>query len=314
MRLDDFDPSSIDVEDQRGGAFGGTGGGLPMGIGGGRLGCGTLVIALIAAAVFGVNPLQLIGALDQGGQSGGQVGGVLPGQGGTLPDGAPRAGKTAAESCTIDEASRQSCNALSSLNKTWEPIFRQSNVAFARPKLVFYSRQGNSGCGAAQSAMGPFYCPSDRGIYLDTDFYRELEQRFGASGDFARDYVIAHEYGHHIQNLLGLSSQVHRAQQQAGDEAAANRLSVRLELQADCYAGVWAAKNRDRIEPGDLEEGLTAAHQIGDDTLMKGAGRRPMEEAFTHGSSAQRMEWLKRGLESGNEDACDTFADLRRGG
>ena len=309
MRLDDFDPNAIDVEDQRGGNFGGLGGGLPLGLGGGRLGCGTLVILLIAAAVFGVNPLQLVGSLNQG--SGTQVGGPLPGQQ-AGPDGARRAGTTVAEMCSVDEASRDSCQALSSLNKTWEPIFRQAGVAFQRPKLVFYSQNGRSGCGAAQSAMGPFYCPSDNGIYLDTDFFRELEQRFGASGDFARDYVIAHEYGHHIQNLLGLSEQVHQLQQRAGDEATANRLSVRLELQADCYAGVWAAKNASRIEPGDLQEGLTAAHQIGDDTLMKGAGRRPMEEAFTHGSSAQRMEWLKRGVDSGNEDACDTFADLQR--
>ncbi|MBC2668059.1 neutral zinc metallopeptidase [Novosphingobium piscinae] len=310
MKLDDFDPSAIDVEDQRGGNFGG---GLPLGLGGGRLGCGTLVIALIAAAVFGVNPLQLIGALDQGTGQGTetQVGGPLPGQEGLAPA-APRAGTSASEICTLDEASRQTCNALSSLNKTWEPIFRQSNVPFSRPKLVFYSRQGQSGCGAAQSAMGPFYCPADNGIYLDTDFYRELGQRLGASGDFARNYVIAHEYGHHVQNLVGTSDQVRRLQQDAGDRAMANRLSVRLELQADCYAGVWAARNRDRIEPGDLEEGLTAAHQIGDDTLMQGAGQRPLEEAFTHGSSAQRMEWLRRGIETGNEDACDTFADLRR--
>lgn len=306
MKLDDFDPSAIDVEDQRGGNFGGIGGGLPLGLGGGKLGCGTIVIALIAAAVFGVNPLQLIGALQGGG---GEIGGVLPGQ---VAGPGARSGTTTAESCTVDEASKQSCNALASLNQTWAPIFKQSNIAFQPPKLVFYSQQGRSGCGAAQSAMGPFYCPSDNGIYLDTDFYRELAQRFGAQGDFARDYVIAHEYGHHVQNLVGTSDQVRRLQSQARSESEANRLSVRLELQADCYAGVWAAKNRDRIEPGDLEEGLTAAHQIGDDTLMKGAGQRPMEDAFTHGSSAQRMEWLKRGVESGNEDACDTFGDLRR--
>jgi len=174
--------------------------------------------------------------------------------------------------------------------------------------MVFYSQAGRSGCGAAQSAMGPFYCPTDQGIYLDTDFYNELAQRFGAKGDFARDYVIAHEYGHHIQNVLGVSGQVQSAQR--SNPARANELSVRLELQADCYAGVWAAKNRDRIEAGDLEEGLTAAHQIGDDTLMKSAGQRPVEDAFTHGSSAQRMQWLRTGLETGDEDKCDTFADM----
>lgn len=302
MRLDDFDPSSIDVEDQRGGGFGGFGGGLPLGLGGGRLGCGTLVIALIAAAIFGVNPLQLLGSGDQGGT---QVGGTLPGQG----EGAG-GGSSVAESCSVDEASRESCKALASLNKTWAPIFQKAGVRFTPPKLVFYSQQGRSGCGAAQSAMGPFYCPSDDGIYLDTDFYRELAQRFGAQGDFARDYVIAHEYGHHVQNLVGTSDQVSRLREQNPD--AANPLSVRVELQADCYAGVWAAKNKDRLDPGDIQSGLTAAHQIGDDTLMKAAGERPVEASFTHGSSAQRMEWLKRGLDSGNEDDCDTFADLKR--
>ena len=296
MRLDDFDPGSVDVEDQRGGGFGGGGLGLPLGLAGGRVGCGTLVIALIAAAIFGVNPLQLIGSLDQGSQ---QVGGSLPGQ-------EARGGSNAAESCTVDEASRESCNALSSLNKTWQAVFANAGAQFTRPKLVFYSQMGRSGCGAAQSAMGPFYCPTDNGIYLDTDFYRQMSEQLGATGAFARDYVIAHEYGHHIQNLTGLSDKVHAAQERNPDQA--NALSVRLELQADCYAGVWAAKNRDRLEPGDMESGLNAAHQIGDDTLMKNAGRRPMEAAFTHGSSAQRMAWLRKGMESGNEDACNTFA------
>lgn len=306
MKLDDFDPNAVDVEDQRGGNFGGIGGGLPLGLGGGKIGCGTLVIALIAAAVFGVNPLQLIGALEQPG-GGAQVGGALPGQ--DAGAGAPRAGKTAAESCTIDAASRESCNALSSLNKTWQTVFAQSGRQFSRPKLVFYAQEGRSGCGTAQSAMGPFYCPSDNGIYLDTDFYRQMSEQLGADGQFARDYVIAHEYGHHVQNLLGTSAQVQHLQEQHPD--AANPLSVRLELQADCYAGVWAARNRDRLEPGDMESGLNAAHQIGDDTLMKNAGQRPVEAAFTHGSSAQRMEWLRKGLESGDEASCDTFADLK---
>jgi len=294
MKLDEFDPGSVDVEDQRGG---GGGFGLPMGLGmgGGRMGCGTLVIALIAAAIFGVNPLQLIGSREQGGE---QVGGTLPGQ-------EARGGSSAQESCTVDEASRESCNALSSLNKTWGTVLRGSGVEFSRPKLVFYAQQGRSGCGAAQSAMGPFYCPTDNGIYLDTDFYRQMSEQLGASGGFARDYVIAHEYGHHIQNLTGLSEKVHAAQERTPDQA--NALSVRLELQADCYAGVWAAKNRDRLEPGDMESGLNAAHQIGDDTLMKSAGRRPVEASFTHGSSAQRMAWLRKGMDSGDPNACDTF-------
>ena len=292
MRLDDFDPNALNVEDQRGG-----GGGFRMGGGGGKIGCGTLGIALIAAVVFGVDPTQMLGGLQQMQQAGPEVAG--PAQGGS----------TLSESCSVDAMSRETCNALSSLNKTWAPIFAASGTAFSQPKLVFYAQSGQSGCGAAQSAMGPFYCPSDNGIYIDTDFYREMEQKLGASGDFARAYVIAHEYGHHIQTITGISEQIRSAQDR--NPQAANRLQVRMELQADCYAGVWAAKNADRIEPGDMEEGLNAAHSIGDDTLMKAAGRRPVEAAFTHGTSQQRMTWLKRGLESASEDACDTFADLR---
>ncbi len=296
MRLDDYDPNAIDIEDQRG-----SGGrrGFPVGGRGGSIGCGTIVIALIAALVFGVDPGQMLGGLQEAQQQ-------MPQQ----QQAPAQAGGSVAESCNVDAASKQSCDALSSLNKTWEPIFRQSNVAFARPKLVFYSQQGNSGCGSAQSAMGPFYCPEDRGIYLDTDFYRQMDQELGARGGFARDYVIAHEYGHHIQRMTGMSDQVRSAQAQ--NPRNANQLSVRLELQADCYAGVWANKNQDRLEPGDMESGLNAAHSIGDDVLMKASGRRPVEASFTHGTSAQRQEWLRKGMTSGNEDVCDTFSDLRR--
>ena len=175
------------------------------------------------------------------------------------------------------------------------------------PKLVFYSQTGRSGCGAAQSAMGPFYCPQDQGIYLDTDFYKELEQRLGAGGDFARNYVIAHEYGHHIQQLLGMADQVRSAQQSRPSDA--NPLQVAMELQADCYAGVWAGRNKDRIDQGDLEEGLNAAHSIGDDVLTKG---QVAEASFTHGSAAQRMQWLRKGISTADEDQCDTFAAFKR--
>lgn len=154
--------------------------------------------------------------------------------------------------------------------------------------------------------MGPFYCPADQGIYIDTSFYDQLDRELGAKGDFARYYVIAHEYGHHVQKLVGLENQVRAAQQRNPSQA--NALQVRMELQADCYAGVWAGKHKDLIEPGDLEEGMTAASAIGDDTLMKNAGREVSPESFTHGTSAQRMEWLRKGLDTGNEDACDTFA------
>ena len=292
MRLDDFDPNAVDVEDQRG-----TGGGrmgLPMGGRGSKIGCGTIVIALIAALVFGVDPAQMLGGLDEAQQTTGP-GAQTQAQGGI----------NAAESCNVDPMSKQTCDALSSLNKTWEPVFQQAGLAFKRPKLVFYSQSGSSGCGDAQSAMGPFYCPEDQGIYIDTDFYRTMDQELGARGQFARDYVIAHEYGHHIQRLSGMADQVRSAQQQ--DPSRANQLSVRLELQADCYAGVWAAKNRDRLEPGDMEGGLNAAHSIGDDVLMRNAGRRASPEHFTHGTAEQRMTWLRRGLENADDTVCDAL-------
>ena len=284
MRLDDFDPNSINIEDQRGRGF-------SLGGAGGKVGCGSIVIALIAALVFGVDPGQMLGTM-QGADTG-----PVATQGGT----------NATESCSVDAVSRESCNALSSLNRTWAPLFESAGIAFTPPKLVFYSQMGRSGCGAAQSAMGPFYCPTDQGIYIDTDFYRELEQRMGAGGDFARVYVMAHEYGHHVQALTGLADQIRSAQSQ--NPSAANRLQVAMELQADCYAGVWAGRNRERIEPGDIEEGLTAAHAIGDDVLT--GGRAP-EASFTHGSAAQRMEWLRRGIQTADEDQCDTLAEFRR--
>lgn len=293
MRLDDFDPNEVNVEDQRG--SGGGMRGFPIGGRGGSLGCGTLVIALIAAVVLGVDPSQMLGGLEQAQQQ-------LPQQQGQA-QGPAAGGANASESCTIDASSKQTCNALSSLNKTWAPVFQQAGVEFRRPKLVFYSQMGSSGCGTAQSAMGPFYCPEDHGIYIDTDFYSQMDRELGATGQFARDYVIAHEYGHHIQRLTGISDQVRSAQQQSPSRA--NQLSVRLELQADCYAGVWAAKNRDRLEPGDMESGLNAAHQIGDDVLMRNAGRRPSPEAFTHGSAEQRMTWLRKGMENPNDSVCD---------
>ena len=286
MRLDEFDPNTVNVEDQRG-----SGGGMRMPGRGGQLGCGTLIIALIAALVFGVDPTQMLGGLEQG----------MP----TEQQGSVQGGTSASESCSVDPLSRETCNALSSLNQTWQPLFEQARIAFTPPRLVFYSQAGQSGCGAAQSAMGPFYCPSDQGIYIDTDFYREMDSKLGAGGDFARAYVIAHEFGHHIQTITGISDQIRSAQQQ--NPSRANQLQVRMELQADCYAGVWAARNRDKIEAGDMQEGLNAAHSIGDDTLMKNAGRRASPESFTHGSSAQRVEALRQGLQSGDDTVCDAY-------
>ena len=286
MRLDEFDPNSVNVEDQRGSG----GSGFPAGRSG-QVGCGTLVVALVLSYVLGVDPGQLLGGLQQ----------AAPQE----QTGAPAAGSNASESCKIDQASLESCNALSSLNKTWAPIFAASSMKFVPPGLVFYSNVGSSGCGSAQSAMGPFYCPEDQKIYLDTSFYEQMDKELGATGQFARDYVIAHEYGHHIQKLTGVSDQIRSAQEQ--NPRAANQLSVRLELQADCYAGVWAAKNKDRLDKGDMESGLNAAHQIGDDTLMRSAGRNPNEASFTHGSSAQRMEALRRGMENPDDNTCNVY-------
>lgn len=307
MRLDDFDPN-INVGDQRGenrgGGFGGGGGGF--GGGGGmllgllpfvfsRFGCGGVAVLLVVAVFFSGGVSGILGSGGAGVQS----------PAGQLTQSA--SGTDAATSCRVDASSLAACNAYSSANKTWAALFQQAGQRYQQPSLQFFAREGRSGCGAAQSAMGPFYCPTDTGIYLDTSFFAELAQRFGARGDFAQDYVIAHEFGHHIQNLLGTSEQVSR-QQARSSARDGNALSVRLELQADCFAGVWAAQNRDRMEPGDLEEGLTAAQAIGDDTLQQAAQGRVVPDSFTHGSSAQRIAWLKRGLDSGDPARCDTFS------
>ena len=299
MRLDDFDPD-INVGDQRGsggGGFGGGGGGLLLGLLpmiGSRFGCAGIAVVLLLLAVFGGlgNLTSMIGG----------------GMGGTpSQQSAPSAAGGAAKACTVDAASKAACNAFSSADNTWEKIFAESGQKFQAPSLQFYGGNGQSGCGAAQSAMGPFYCPNDQGIYLDTAFFDELAQRFGAKGDFAQDYVIAHEFGHHIQTLTGTSQRVQQEMQQRS-ATEGNALSVRLELQADCYAGVWGARNRDRLEPGDIEEGLTAANAIGDDTLQKQSQGRVVPDSFTHGSSAERMKWLKVGLDTGDPARCDTFA------
>jgi predicted metalloprotease len=300
MRLDDFDPN-INVGDQRGsgggfGGFGGGGGGggllfafLPMIFS--RFGCFGVAIVAGLFLVFG-GGMQMLGG-------GAPVGSNAPTE--------SRGGTTAAKSCTVDAASKAACNAFSSADKTWGAIFAQNGKQFQQPTLWFYSGGGQSGCGAAQSAMGPFYCPQDQGIYLDTSFFQELAQKFGASGDFAQDYVIAHEFGHHIQNLLGTSDQVSSLQRRSS-ETDGNKLSVMLELQADCFAGVWAAKNRDRMDPDDFAEGMTAAKAIGDDTLQRETQGRVVPDSFTHGTSEQRMTWLKRGIDTGDPAQCDTFA------
>ncbi|RDC60128.1 uncharacterized protein HME9302_01327 [Alteripontixanthobacter maritimus] len=290
MKLNPFTPGSIKV-----GRAGGGRGGFPGG-GGGKLGCGTLVLAAIGALVFGIDPMQTIGMVEGVQQS--------------SPSGQVTSGELDEKYCYENEYATESCNALASLNQAWEPLFQQAGIAFETPALRFpATQQFNTACGSANTGMGPFYCPANQTIYIDTTFYETMARRMGAAGDFARYYVMAHEYGHHVQHMTGLAGQIRSAQQQ--NPRAANQLQVAMELQADCYAGVWAAKNRNLIEPGDLQEGMRAASAIGDDTLQRNAGQRVNPESFTHGSSAQRMQWLKRGLETGDDEACDTFAQYR---
>ena len=194
------------------------------------------------------------------------------------------------------------------MEDTWTELFKQGGERYQPPVLVLFNDAVQSACGSASSATGPFYCPGDRKVYLDLSFFRELEQNFGAPGDFAQAYVVAHEVGHHVQNELGINAQVSRLQQQAS-QTDANALSVRLELQADCYAGVWGhhAARQNMLDPDDVDEGLKAAAAIGDDRLQRQSQGRVVPESFTHGSSAQRAEWLRRGLTSGRIEDCDTF-------
>jgi uncharacterized protein len=291
MRLDDErESSNFEVQSGRGGGFGGgLGGGLGMLLPfiGSRFGCGGIVVALIILAVMGVNPLSLVGG------GGGPQQNV----------------EVSRDPQKLSDIQHWSLKVLGSTERVWGQVFQQAGQQYQPTVLSFYSQAGASGCGAAQSAMGPFYCPLDKKVYLDTDFFTELRQRFGAPGDFAQAYVIAHEVGHHVQDLEGTLGQVQQRQRSVGEEEG-NALQVQVELQADCYAGVWA-KRTGLMEAGDVEEGMTAAQAIGDDTLQKAAGRRPVPESFTHGSSEQRMTWLRKGLATGDPAQCDTFAAAR---
>lgn len=288
MRLDDEQESShFEVQDGgRGGFGGGMGGGLGLLLPliGSRFGCGGIVVVLIIMVVMGMNPLSLLGG-------GGQQSPV-------------ETRRPSAEQLT--DVQRTSLKVLGSTERRWADIFKAEGQQYPPPTLVFYRQNGQSGCGAAMSAMGPFYCPSDRRIYLDTDFFREMETRFNAPGDFPIGYIIAHEVGHHIQTITGEADRIRQAQRRVS-EAEGNALQVKMELQADCYAGVWAARDTNLMEAGDLEEGMRAAEAIGDDTLQQSAGQRPVPESFTHGTSAQRMEWLRRGLQTGDPGKCNTF-------
>lgn len=288
MRLGRYDTSKIKV---RSGAGRGRGRGRAGKAGG--IGCGTIVIALIAALVFGVDPMQTIG--------------LVQGIEGGSTQSTQQSAQTEEQLCSSGPYADEACRAMQSLNETWEPIIGAAGLRFEQPELVLYppGPVSTGGCGNASSASGPFYCPADGGIYIETGFFDQLAQMAGTNGDFARIYVMAHEYAHHIQNLTGVSSQVRSLQSQNPRQA--NQLLMRLELQADCYAGVWAGKNRALIEPGDLEEGMRAASAVGDDTIQRRAGQRINPESFTHGSAKQRMDALRRGLQSADAGACNVY-------
>jgi predicted metalloprotease len=273
---------SENVEDRRGIGVGGIAGG----------GIGVVVIALIAM-FFGVDPRVILQDAGQGTPSGQQ------------------------QAVPVDPAQDKLKDfvsvVLADTEDTWGEIFQKGGATYERPKLVLFTGAVRSACGMAQSAVGPFYCAGDRKVYIDLDFYKMLEQRFGAPGEFAKAYVVAHEIGHHVQNLLGISEKVRAAMERSSRERA-NQLSVRQELQADCYAGIWANHaNRSRhiLQTGDVEAGLNAAAAIGDDRLQKQTQGYVAPESFTHGSSAQRVQWFRTGLESGELSACDTFKSGR---
>jgi len=303
MRWGDFRRSD-NVED-RTDASAGTG--FPGG-GGIRLGGGALVVIVIASLVFGVNPLEMIGMMEGGSpvapqQSQSQTR-APPGYG---PQPAP--GPTRVPTARQDPSKDFVAAVLGDTEDVWGAVFQSMGTRYEPPKLVLFRSATASACGHASAATGPFYCSADRDLYLDTAFFGMLAQRFGAPGEFAQAYVIAHEVGHHVQNLTGTMRKVDQ-QMQRQDARGRNALSIRLELQADCYAGVWGyfAQRRGKLEPGDLESGFRAAAAVGDDQIQKRTQGYVVPESFTHGTAEQRLHWFKAGLESGDVRKCDTFA------
>jgi hypothetical protein len=295
MRWEDFRQSG-NIEDRRGDDGGGGGGGLPFG--GGGLGIGTMVVLGILGYALGIDPRLLISGAEMA--TGGSRSGYSEPQ-------RPR------QSAPPADNSGRFVSAMVAMNEdVWKEVLpQQTGVRWKAPTLVMFDGVTNSACGTAQSAMGPFYCPADQRVYLDTSFFNDMKRKLGGGGDFAYAYVIAHEIGHHVENQLGILARAQRAQQQSGDKADANRISVRVELMADCLAGVWAA-NADRkwqiLQQGDIEKAIATAQAIGDDRLQQSSRGSVVPDSFTHGSSAQRVQWLQRGLKSGKIDSCNTFA------
>ena len=279
---------SDNVEDRRSGGGGG-GGGL---LGGRSIGIGTIVIALVGGWALGINPLTILG--------------VLSGGGGTEQVQQAPAQRPPAD----DRMAKFVSTVLADTEDVWKDLFTKGGATYREPKLVLFRGATPTACGSGQAAMGPFYCPGDQKVYIDLAFYETLKTRMGAPGDFAQAYVIAHEVGHHVQNLLGITEKMDQMRQRVS-KVEYNALSVKLELQADCLAGVWAhhAQNTRKIlENGDVEEAMNAAAKIGDDALQRAGGGAVVPESFTHGSSAQRQRWFNSGLQGGNVKGCDTFS------
>ena len=305
MRYDDFRRSD-DIEDRRddsGGGGGGGGLGLPMG--GGGLGIGTIIVLGLVGYAFGIDPRILIGGAQ-----------ILNGSGQAPSYQSDRSSTSASNGVPKDQMGDMISGILGEIDDRWSEIFQAAGQTYTGPKIVLFRNATNGGrCGMAQSAMGPFYCPPERKIFLDTGFFREVETRFhGCSGSackFTAAYIIAHEAGHHIQNLLGILPRVTAQQQQAGSKAAANAMQVKVELQADCLSGVWVnheeKKRSNFLEPGDIDAALTTASAIGDDTLQRQATGRVVPDSFTHGSAEQRKRWFMTGYQQGTVQACNTF-------
>jgi predicted metalloprotease len=272
----------------------------PSGGAGIRLGGGAVVVVVIASLLFGVNPMEMLGMLEGGGGPAPAPQQAAPAPGGYGP--APRP-------AVRDETKEMVAHVLGDTEDTWGAVFKAMGGHYAPPKLVLFRGSTASACGRAVAAVGPFYCPADREVYLDTAFFNDLTRRFGAPGDFAQAYVVAHEVGHHVQNVSGIMERFDRESRRM-DARGRNALSVRLELQADCFAGVWGhfAQRRNLLDAGDVEEGLRAAAAVGDDRIQKQAQGVAVPDSFTHGSSAQRARWFKVGFDSGDMRSCDTFA------
>lgn len=286
---------SDNVEDRRDQSYSGGGGNLRLPVRGGKGGI-LLIVVVLVAGYYGVDLTPL-----------------LTGDGSSITQQQTtqqhNAAATKSAGAQNDQAAKFTSVILATTEDTWKQLFQQMGKTYQNPKLVMYRGATQTGCGTGQSVMGPFYCPADRTVYIDLSFYDELKSKLGADGDFAQGYVIAHEVGHHVQNLLGIASRVQQLQQQAST-VEANRLSVKVELQADCYAGVWghAMQKEQVLEVGDLQEALNAARAIGDDRLQQRSQGRVVPDSFTHGTSEQRYTWFKRGFDSGDPAQCDTFA------